>query len=160
MFCQATHIFHGTEYVCKVRISIPLDCNPLEGLSCLWVFFSFQRRTYTYTCDVCKKTLRITWQLNALLHTPWVYAPSLCRHDIHLCSPVHTTLNLQTFPSEIFDVSTFCTCFLLQGHFNCLGKLIIWLTCSIYLHCSHCGSRMIDSQLTASFHEMNYVCNL
>jgi hypothetical protein len=58
-------------------------------------FFSFVRCTYTYTCDVCKKTLR-TLQLNALLHTPWVYAIALCHHHMYWCSPIHTTLTLQT----------------------------------------------------------------
>jgi len=33
-------------------------------------FITSVRRTYTYTCDVCKKTLRISKQPNALLHTP------------------------------------------------------------------------------------------
>jgi hypothetical protein len=85
-------------------------------------FFSFVRCTYTYTCDVCNKTLR-TLQLNALLHTPWVSGLALCHHHTHWCSPIHPTLTLQTFPLQIFVVSTILyTCFLLQGHFNCLGK--------------------------------------
>jgi hypothetical protein len=128
-------------------------------LELLVKFFSFGRCIYTYTCDVCKRSLRITLQLNALLHTPWVYALSLCHHHIHWYSPIHTTLTLQTFPLRIFTVNTiFCTCFWFQGHFTCLGKLFTWLICSLYLHYFHRGSRMIDSQLTAISHGMDYVC--
>jgi hypothetical protein len=53
---------------------------------------SFVGRTYTYTCDVCKKALRISKEPNALLYTPQVHCHSLSlalalRHsDTHIHS--------------------------------------------------------------------------
>jgi hypothetical protein len=40
-------------------------------------FFNFLRSTYAHTCDTCNKSLRISLQLNDLLHTPHVHGHSL-----------------------------------------------------------------------------------
>jgi hypothetical protein len=57
------------DYACRVE-----DRQSMAKLWLLVRFFLFVRCTYTYTCEVCKKALRITLQLKALLHTPQVYA--------------------------------------------------------------------------------------
>jgi hypothetical protein len=79
-------------------------------------FITFVRRTYTYTCDVCTKTLRISKEPNALLHTPQVHCHSLSlsltlpfalRHsDTHIHS-------LQIFPLQIFTLQLNYLCTIL-----------------------------------------------
>ena len=96
----------------KWMIGVLLGWQSLRSLGLLVRFFLFVRCTYTYTCEVCNKALRISLQLKALLHTPWVYALYLSQHT-HWCILIHTILTLQTFPLQIW------TCFLLQIHFNC-----------------------------------------
>jgi hypothetical protein len=59
--------------------------------------------THTHkTCAVCNKALRISLQLNDLLHTPEVHGHPL--EPKHWCTIIHKALNLQTFASNSFAV--------------------------------------------------------
>jgi hypothetical protein len=57
----------------KKRKGVLLGLQSMGRLGLLVRFSSFVRCIYTYTCAVCNKALRITLQLNALLHTARVY---------------------------------------------------------------------------------------
>jgi hypothetical protein len=93
------------------RIGVILGWQSMGRLGLLVRFFLFLRCTYTCTCAVCNKGLRISLTLKALLLPAQVYALSLS----HWWVLIHTNFLLQ-----IFAVSTIIwTCFLLQGQFNC-----------------------------------------
>jgi len=57
---------------------------------------------HTHTCDVCKKSLRISLQLNDHLHTPQV-----CGHPpqhVYWCVLINTALILQTIALQTFTL--------------------------------------------------------
>jgi hypothetical protein len=100
------------------RIGVIFGRQSMGWLGLLVRIFLLVRCTYTCTCAVCNKALRISLPPKALLHAAHVYALSLS----HWCILIHTTLTL-----HIFAVSTIIwTCFLLQGHFNC-HRQMSWL---------------------------------
>jgi hypothetical protein len=97
---------------------------------------TFLRCTYTYTCDVCNKALRISMQPKGLLHTPQVHGHYL--QNTHWGILTHTAL-LFRYLLKIFtekhnhlctDLFTYIEKCLFNGSY----------TCTIYF------------QLTDSFH--------
>lgn len=58
---------------------------------------------HTHTCDVCKKSLRISLQLNDHLHTPQV-----CGHPpqhVYCCVLINTAITLQTTAVQTFTLT-------------------------------------------------------
>ena len=101
MVCHLTHGFLGTDYICRGedRCYAWMTIHGKIRVACS--FFLFVRCTYTNTCDVYSKALRIPWQLKALLHTPQEYGHF--QQDMLWSILVNTVLTLQTSTSCIFS---------------------------------------------------------
>jgi hypothetical protein len=115
---------------------------------------------HTHTCDVCSKSLRISLQLNDLLHTPQVHGHS--SQHTHRFILINIALILQTFTIK----QKFCTCFLLHQrllfHFyrqmDCYVDHIIRWASVLTLCC--CGFCFMDFFTLHSFHQKDYICKV
>jgi hypothetical protein len=68
-------------------------------------FITFVRLTFTYTCDVCEKTLRKSKQPSALLHTPQVHCHCLQLSPAYVLTHSDTHVHpLQILALQIFTV--------------------------------------------------------
>jgi hypothetical protein len=114
-------------------------------------YITFVRCTFTYTCEVCNKLLRISMQLNDLLHTPQEHGNYLRLSPAYALMHSDTySHGLQIFALKIFTVKHNYMCTLLfTCTYNCFIQRVICTdgpyTCTMYL------------QITDSFHGMNDV---
>ena len=86
---------------------------------------------HTHTCDVCKKSLRISLQLNDHLHTPQV-----CGHPpqhVYCCVLINTAITLQTTAVQTFTLthSNSNMLFASRTTFSLLQQLIFFQWISI-----------------------------
>ena len=114
-------------------------------------FITFVRCTFTYTCEVCNKSLQISMQRNDLLHTPQVHGTNIRLSPAYALMHSDTHVQpLQIFALKIFTVKQnyLCTLLFTFTH-NCFVQWVMRpdrpYTCTIYL------------QLTESFHGIHDV---
>ena len=115
---------------------------------------------YTYTCDVCNKTLRISLKLKVSLHTPQKYGHF--SQDMLWWIPINTTLTLQTHASRIFNIKQWFLCISLKDYFftftnRPFGKRYMGAAESVYLLCNCCGYCFTVYHLAHSIHSSGYL---